>query len=470
MTTINTNIQSMIAQNALSAQNKSMNTSLERLSTGLQINSAKDNPAGLIAVLNFQSQAAGATQAISNAQQADNMVSTAEGALNQVSSLLTQLQTLVSASANSGTLSGTEVAANQAQVDSILSSINQIATGTTFNGKNLLDGTLGYVTSGVTGADITGLQVNQAQVAAGSPQSVLVSVTAAGTHGSLNYAGSGSDVKGAATVQITGSKGTSANINITSGETLAAAKTAINAQTGTTGVSATVSSSVLVLTATGLGSSGFVSVQPVSGTFTTNVLSAHGADATVTVNGQAASTNGLDVTYNGGSLNLAMTVSTSFASTTGSTTFNVTGGGADFMIGSNVSLSNTVGLGIGSVATGSLGNSADGFLASLGSGQANSLSGNLTQAQTILTDATNQVASLRGTLGSFQSYTLNPTVNALQVALENNSSAQSAIQDTNFAAETSNLTRAQILSQSATSMLSLANSQPQNVLSLLKNL
>jgi flagellin len=277
-------------------------------------------------------------------------------------------------------------------------------------------------------------------------------------------------VTGAATIQVTGAKGTSTNINITAAETLAQAQTAINAQTATTGASATVSGAVLILTATDLGSSGFVSVQPVSGAFTTNVLSAQGADATVTVNGQAANTSGLTVNYQGGSLDMSLNMSTAFASAAGSSTFYLTGGGANFMIGSSVSLSNTAGLGIGSVTTGSLGNSVDGYLASLGSGQANSLSGNLSQAQTILTSATSQVGTLRGKLGAFQKYTLDPTVNRLQVSLENASSAQSAIQDADFAAEASNLTRAQVLSSSATSMLTIANSAPQSVLSLLKNL
>jgi flagellin len=170
MSRINTNVQSMIARNALNTQQQAMNTSMTRLSTGLQINSAKDNPAGLIAVLNLQGQQAGTTQAIGNAQRADNLVSTAEGALNQVSGMLTQLQTLVSQAANSGGLTGSEISANQAQVDSILSSINRIANSTTFDGKNLLNGNLGYVTSGVSGSNITALQVNQAQVAAGSPR------------------------------------------------------------------------------------------------------------------------------------------------------------------------------------------------------------------------------------------------------------------------------------------------------------
>ena len=469
MTTINTNIESLIAQQALSKQQASLNTSLQRLSTGLQINSAKDNPAGLIAVSNLQSQAAGMTQAISNAQQAENMMGTADGALGQVSSLLTQLQSLVSQSASSGDLTSSQIAANQQQVDSILSSIDRIANSTTFNGKNLLNGQLAYVTSGVAGADLSAVQVNQAQVSTGSPQSVLVSVTAAATHGDLTYTGTTSGhVTGPATIQMTGAQGASTNINITSGETVAQVQTAVNAQTGTTGVSASVASNVLTLTATGLGSSGFVSVQPISGTFATNLLSAHGADATVTVNGQAADVSGLSINYHNSALDLSANLTAAFAGAIGTTTFDITGGGANFLIGPEVSLSNIASVGINSVTTSSLGNSVDGYLASLGSGQANSLGGNLTQAQTIINDAINQVSTLRGNLGAFESYTVDPTVNALQVALENNSSAQSAIEDTNFAAETSNLTRAQILVQAGTSVLAMANSQPQSVLSLLK--
>jgi flagellin len=121
-----------------------------------------------------------------------------------------------------------------------------------------------------------------------------------------------------------------------------------------------------------------------------------------------------------------------------------------------------------SVAAGSLGNGTDGFLASLGSGQTNDLSsGNFTAGQRIVRAAINQVSSLRGRIGAFQKDTLASTINALQVQFENTAAAESAIRDADFATETSDLTRAQILVNSATATLQLANAQPRNALSLL---
>src|SRR5271169_565424 len=119
MSVINTNVSSLIAQNNLAKNNQALNTSLERLSTGLQINSGADNPSGLIAVQSFNQENTGLTTAINNAGIAGNVVGTAEGGLSEVSDLLTQLQGLVGQAANSGGLSSNEVAANQLQVDSI---------------------------------------------------------------------------------------------------------------------------------------------------------------------------------------------------------------------------------------------------------------------------------------------------------------------------------------------------------------
>ena len=111
-----------------------------------------------------------------------------------------------------------------------------------------------------------------------------------------------------------------------------------------------------------------------------------------------------------------------------------------------------------------------GYLSSLASGGTNSLtSGNLSTAQSILTESINQVSTLNGRLGAFQKYAIGSTISNLTVAYENAASALSDVQDTNFASETANLTRAQILASSATSVLSAANSQPQNVLKLLAN-
>src|SRR5689334_19775487 len=137
MSRINTNVTSLIAQRVLAKNNSHLNQSLERLSTGLKINSGADDPAGLIASENLKSEQSGITQAIDNANRANNIVGTAEGGLSEVSNLLVQLQSLVSATANSGGLSGEEKNANQLQVDSILNTINRISQATSFQGTKL---------------------------------------------------------------------------------------------------------------------------------------------------------------------------------------------------------------------------------------------------------------------------------------------------------------------------------------------
>jgi flagellin len=187
----------------------------------------------------------------------------------------------------------------------------------------------------------------------------------------------------------------------------------------------------------------------------------------VTINGAAAEANGLAVSYRNANLDVSLNIATNYDKPT-STTFNVTGGGATFQLGSEVSENGKASIGIASVSTGDLGDSFNGYLSSIGSGGANSLSsGNLSTAQNILNSALQQVSSLRGRLGAFQTFTIGSTVASLGVAYENVSAAESAIMDTNFAAETSNLTRDQILSQAATTVLAEANAQPDNVLKLL---
>ncbi|MCG3179003.1 MAG: Flagellin [Phycisphaerae bacterium] len=479
MSRINTNVQSMVAQHVLARQNQELTTSLQRLSTGVKINAGKDNPAGLIASENLRSEKAGLSQAITNAERADSLIGTAEGALNEVSSLLVQLQTLVTDTANDGGLTTEEKNANQAQVDAILSSINRIAASTQFGSKKLLDGSLDYTTDSVDTSDLAKVQVNSARLVDGVDKSVQVQVTAAAEYGELVYTGDtvgSSDV----TVEIAGSKG-SEIISLSADTTTSAAADAINALKDVTGVSAVVSaavgsggSDVLVFYSTGYGSDSFVSVDAVDGTFATKDADGNdatrdaGADPTVLINGQAAEAQGLSVSLRTATLDVDLTLTSTFGGATGSSTFDITGGGANFQIGSEVTNTSKASIGIGSVSTGSLGNETVGYLASLATGGTNSLTaGSGTDAQDILTQAVAQVSNLRGRLGAFQKFTLGPTINALQVAMENTSAAESAVRDTDFAAETSNLTRSQILSKAATNVLALANSLPQSVLSLL---
>ena len=243
---------------------------------------------------------------------------------------------------------------------------------------------------------------------------------------------------------------------------------AVNAVQGSTGVSATVSGGNLALHSQEYGASQFVSLTTISGTFAATVAKDFGRDAAITIDGAAAQVDGLSASYRSANLDIELSIDSSF-NAVGNDSFYITGGGAVFAMGSKVTENDKASIGIQSVTTGSLGNSAVGFLSTLGSGQANSLSsGNMVAAQKILDKATEQVSQLRGRLGAFERFTIGSTINALGVALENVSAADSAIRDTDFAAETANLTRAQILSQASATVLAQANANPQLALTLLR--
>ncbi len=468
MSRINTNVSSLIAQRVLAKNNSNLNTSLERLSTGLRINSGKDNPAGLIASENLRAEKAGIRQAIDNASRASNIVGTAEGGLSEVSSLLTELQSLVSASANTGGLSSEEIDANQLQVDSILSTINRIAGATAFQGTKLLNGNYDYTTSGVGSTAIDNVRINAAKIAEGASINVVVQVTASATLGQVSY-GSTTVGAGGATIEVAGNLGTQ-QLSFASGTAIADVATAINAVKAATGVSAVASGGGLTINSTEFGSAQFVSVKALAGSFAvTGGVSgkAFGNDAGVNINGAQAQAAGRAISYRSAGLDLEFDLDATF-NTPGSTTFSITGGGADFALGSRVTEAEKESLGIGSVSTGNLGDDTIGYLSSIGSGQGNSLnSQNLVTAQRILDKAIKQVSEQRGRLGAFQKFTIGSTVNSLGVALENASAAESAIRDTDFAEETANLTRNQILSQAASSVLAQANASPQAALQLL---
>ncbi len=476
MSRINTNVPSLVAARILSANNSKVTTALERLSTGLRINSGKDDPAGLIASEGLRSQLVAINAAIDNANRADQIIAIAEGSLQEVSTLLVDLQNLVGRTASEAGLSDDEVAANQLQIDSILETINRIAGSTEFGGKKLLDGTLDYTTSGVatgpSASAITDLQINSARLANGGTRSVTVEVTASAQTARLLYSGSTTGA-GSKTIQVGGKYGTDI-FTFASGTAASAVVAAINQSTSLTGVSASVSGSTIAFNSTDYGSDAFVSVEAISGTFTVTGGSSgtrdEGQDVSARINGVTAISKGLTVSVRSSSLSVDLSLAAAFATqTTATKTFGITGGGANFSIGPTLGINAQATIGIKSVTTGTLGNGALGFLSSLGSGQANQLSSkNFETAQRIVNAAVDQVSSLRGRLGAFQAKTLASTVNSLQVAFENTTAAQSAIRDADFAAETSNLSRAQILQAAATSALQIANQAPQAVLSLLR--
>ncbi|HEY2585292.1 MAG TPA: flagellin [Tepidisphaeraceae bacterium] len=474
MTRINTNVRSLFAQQGLAQAQNALSTSLQRLSTGLKINSGADDPAGLIASQGLKSEMSGITQAISNSQQANNVIATADGALGEVSTMLQTIIGLVDQAANSGAMSADEIAANQLQVDSAIQSITRISNTTEFDGQHLIDGSMDYLTSGVSTTAIQSLQISQANLGTQPNLPVNVDVLTSAKQGSLEF--TGSSIAKSVTLQIQGNEGTQV-LSFVSGTNASAIAFAINTNSDSTGVMASLinpsaATSGIMFQSSGYGSNSFVSVSAQSGTFNTQDLQgnavsrATGVDAVATVNGQKVVGNGLELKLSTSTLNLDMTLDKTFGA--GKTSFAITGGGAMFQLGPQVSSNQQVSIGIQSVAANKLGNGLVGYLSDIVTGGSASLvSGNAAKASQIVQAAVQQVADLRGRLGAFEKDTLDTNINSLNVALTNVTSSNSSISDTDFALETANLSRAQILVQAGTSVLSTANSTPQTVLSLL---
>jgi len=186
-----------------------------------------------------------------------------------------------------------------------------------------------------------------------------------------------------------------------------------------------------------------------------------------TINGSVTVGDGLNLKLNTNTLDVDLTLDSSVG--LGQTSFAITGGGALFQLGAQVSSNQQVNVGVGSIAASKLGDNEVGFLNDLVTGgTATLVGGNVAAASRIIERAISQVAVQRGRLGAFEKNTLDTNINSLQVALENVTSSESKIRDADFAYETAQLTRSQILTQAGTSVLATANSTPQSVLSLLQ--
>lgn len=473
MARINTNVPSIIAQNRLNRNSGDLQVRLERLATGLRINRGKDDPAGLIASEILRSEIRAIGQAIENSERAINVISTAEGALNETSKLLLDIRALIVSTANEGALTEEEVEANQLEIDSLIASIDRIANTTGFGSLKLLDGSLEYTLSSINANNIDTATVYSARVPEGSSQDIVVQVIGSAQTAVLQATGA---TTSATTIELTGNQG-SETLSFASGTTIASIAASINAVRESTGVSATVDGGTLSLNSIRFGSNQFVQVRTLSGTFVDSNFAAGGApvrdtgeDVQALVNGQVAAGRGLRIDLRSSNLDTRIYLDADFAQQTASTTtFQITGGGSLFQLGPKVTPQAQVSVGLTSTRAANLGNSIVGFLNSLRSGGSNEVrSKNFVAAQEILSESISQVSSLRGRLGSIQKNQIQTNISSQQVALENVSASESVIRDANIAEEVSALTRAQILFQSTQSTLQIANSLPQAVLALLQ--
>ncbi|MBL9001964.1 MAG: flagellin [Phycisphaerae bacterium] len=506
---INTNIQSLITQRVLGANNATLAQSLERLSTGFRVNRGKDDPAGLIASEALRVEQKGLNAAISNAERADQVSNIAEGSLQEVSSLLTELQGMLTETASRAGLSSQERSANQLQIDSILQTIERISSSANFQGTKLLNGNLDFrvssVASGISDYRVGAARYNSATLG------VDVLVTASAQQGGifLSFGATSLDLTTGSSLvlDIGGTRG-SRELSFASGTSLAKIRDAINAFSDVTGLTAAVSGTGIRLATTEFGSSEFVSVRTVNaagiasgssgihrlraGNFAaaatngtdgagsetefsgaTNGVRDQGQDIGAIINGVVATGKGRTARVSSDALDAEVTLTSARAQQLGSvggssSSFTIVGGGAEFHLGQRVDIGGRLTIGVPAVSTRTLGNATVGYLDRLGSGKANNaVNGDLNGAQKIVAEAISQVSAVRGRLGTFQKNIVGATIRSLGVAVENTAAANSVIRDADFATETAQLTRSQILVSASINVMQLANNAPQSALQLL---
>jgi flagellin len=499
MSRISTNVNSMIGQRILSQQNAGLTKTLERLSTGLKVNRGADSPAGLIISERLRAEKKALTSALSNAERANQISNIAEGGLQEVSKLLLEVQGLVAEVANSTGMSTEEKQANQLQVDSILQTIDRIAATTSFGSTKLLNGSQDFTVTSLA-STVSDFTVNGAKIEDGSTLSVTAVVTASAQHAALFLSTNGAlnltDATSLFTFELGGAKGTR-QFSFSSGTTLASVATSINSFKGVTGVSAVTQGTGLMLKSTEFGSADTISFdiasvggqagdvhqvssidEDVVSTTATNItdftdvttaVSDTGQDISAVINGISADGRGKVASISTGALDINLEFTTAGAQALASiSAMTIQDSGAKFSIGSRVNLDSQVRLGIGNMASRFLGSVAKGYMSSLAAGASNNLvDGNFENAQKVVDKAIGKVSGTRARIGAFQGLTIQSQINSLNIALENTSAAESVIRDTDFAADTANLTRNQILVQAATTVVAIANSRPQSVLQLL---
>ncbi len=453
------------ALNTLTNISSELALSNTRLATSRRITAAGDDPAGLIAATLLEADIAQIDAIAKNGERINSIIDTADGAMAQISSLLNDIESNVLAASGSA-VTAEERAAYQAEIDTAIDAIDSLVNQTSFNGIRLLDGGLGYSVTGADTAKIDDVRISSANTASGNA-SLSVSVTGAAQKAAVSY--SGGALAGDVTLVITGSNGTE-QIELAAGATQNDIEDAVNAVSDATGVEANINAGTLYFKSAEYGSSQTVSVSVTEGTFALDggISSDTGADATVTVNGQAADTDGLRVYFRSGDTSAQFTLRESFGNVAGgSTSFTVSGDGANWSLDPNPA--NAIHFGLSSLGSAFLGNDSVGMLNSLKSGGDNDLSsGNYQTAANIVSAATSQVVTDRARLGAVQTYTVNASLNAYAAAKTAMSNSYSSIMDLDYAQEMANNSRLQLLMQMGTSILSTMNQNYSSILSLLQ--
>jgi len=486
--TINTNINTLTAQRNLGMNQASLSTSIARLSSGLRINSAKDDAAGLAISDRLNAQIRGLNQAVRNANDGISLAQTAEGALKASTDVLQRVRELAVQSANATNSAGDRQAI-QAEVGQLVSELDRIAQTTEFNGSKLLNGTFG------TQQFQVGANANQTITAATANlrTSVYGNNQLKATGADAVAAASGANATTAGGLTINGGLG-SAAVTVAVNSTAKGNADLINAQTGNTGVAATARTEVnLAFGATGSYSLALISdngtAQSVSFAVS-STITADGLSAAVSAINDQASKTGVTASLNTAGTAVVLTnasgnditVSDTTVLNAGAVTVNkIDGAGAlgatAVTLAADATADNATIVGYITLDSDKA-FSADVTTSTIldfdGSSSLNKVSGldvttfaKASDALKTVDSALSFISGERAKLGALQSR-FETTISNLQVTSENLSASRSRIVDADFAQETANLSRAQILQQAGTAMVAQANQLPQGVLALLR--
>ncbi len=463
---------SLNAQRNLNGSQKTMQLAIQRLSSGLRINSAKDDAAGLSISERMTAQIRGMNQAARNANDGISLSQVAEGAMQETTNILQRMRELSLQAANSTNNAGDRQAV-QEEIEQLKSELDRIATNTEFNGQRILDGSFSSASF---------------QVGANANQTInfaIGSIRSSSIGGIAREDGAAVSGNAAADITISIGGGPVTTINSSAGFTGNAQQDATSAYAKAAAINDAGIAGLTVLAST----SGTQTIGPIGGTAAdTYNLTINGVAiftnedvATALTNTQlrdainsASSQTGVVASLNGGDMTLSasdgrniVVVESGTGFTAGTDGLTVTGGAFDGTLRGSLSISAPESITIG-------GTVADiGLSASIArdSNGINTLDVSTAEGAQLailrLDSALSSVSSNRAAMGALQNR-FESTISNLQNVSENLSAARSRIQDADFAAETANLTKGQILQQAGTAMLAQANSLPQSVLSLLR--
>ena len=487
--TINTNVSSLTAQRNLGMSQASLSTSIQRLSSGLRINSAKDDAAGLAISERFTAQIRGMNQAARNANDGISLSQVAESALAGAGNILQRVRELSVQSANASN-SASDRKAIQAEVGQLLSELDRIAVTTEFNGQKLLDGSFGSATFQV------GANANQTITATTGNFRTTTYGAQLNSTKLLPAAATAADLTGTMTIAGLQTK----NIVLDPADTAITAAAKINAATEATGVSAIARNvSQFGLGAAGLPGSFTLAVKgdntiAANVTFSATANTPAGLAEAVKSFNDVSSQTGITAKLNsdgnaiiltneaGANIDIANSASSVGAVSlsaqdaeaslsTGTLTFETpgfaAGAGATAVTMGTIEFSSDKGFAVTGTPASLVPTTAAATLVSVNTIDVSTVSGS-TQALKVIDAALSAVNGQRASFGALQARFETAIAN-LNTSSENMAASRSRIQDADFAAETANLSRAQILQQAGTAMVAQANQIPQGVLALLNN-